>query len=233
MKLFGIAAFAVFASLTVDGAWALDFSVRCQGKPSSGAYFATFDTNAKTAVFESPSVNETTVDGTNVFAGEIVSSGDRPDGKIEFTLRVVGGKFTLTYDVTAKRMIWPGFNDAPSHPCTVTAARSVLDFRAFGSVQHPITIKCAEAGYMFFTIDLESKRALFERDGGPIYRAQVAAVRGDDIDILMKEGTPGRISWSRSGRTITFESADGNRGSPRQCEEIAPRTMIEYHNRLR
>ncbi|MDE5445372.1 hypothetical protein GWG65_28860 [Bradyrhizobium sp. CSA207] len=233
MRLFWIAALAAYASLTVDGAWAFEFSVRCQGKPPGGAYFATFDTDAKTTVFESPSANETTFDGANVFAGEIVPSGDLPDGKIEFTLRVVGGKFTLTYDVNAKRMIWPGFNDAPSHPCTVTAARSILEFRAFGSVLHPITIKCAEAGYMYLTMDLESKRALFERDQGPIYPAEVSAVRGDDIEILMKGSTPGRISWSRSRRTITFESADGNRGSPKECEEIAPRTMIEYHNRLR
>jgi hypothetical protein len=224
----------IFALLTLHGARSTEFSVRCDGRPPAGAYFATFDTEAKTAVFETPFTNAATFVGANVFAGEIISSvGDRPNGKIEFTLRVIGGKFSLTYDVSAKRMIWPGFNDAPSHLCTVTAPRSILNFRASIPALHPITIKCAEAGFMYFTMDLESKRALFERDQGPIYQAEVTDVRGDDIDIRMTEGTPGRIWWSRSDRTVTFESIDGSRGTPKACEEIAPRTMIEYYNRLK
>lgn len=209
------------------------FSVRCEGVRPATPYFATFDTDAKTVVFESQPANVTSYDGANVFAGEITPSGDRPDGRIEFTIRVVGGKLSLTFDVGSKRMIWPGFNDAPSHTCTVTAPRSILSFRTPAPILHPISIRCSEAGYMYFTMDPESKRALYERDGGGSYEGEVTAVRGDEIDLRLERTTPGQYLWSRSRQTVTFEGIDGKKGTPKSCEEIAPRTMIEYHKRKR
>jgi hypothetical protein len=212
------------------------FSVRCEGKLPPTPYFATFDTNAKTVVFESQPANVTTYEGANVFAGEISSSGDRRDGRIEFTLRVIGGKLSLTFDSKGKRMIWPGLNDAPSHSCSVIAPRSILSFRSSALILRPISIRCAEAGYMYFTMDPESKRALFDRGGqGRSYEGEVTAVRGDDIDLLMKFDTPSRVLWRGSRKTITVESIDGSSGKPSktmQCEEAAPRTMIEYHKWL-
>ena len=86
---------------------------------------------------------------------------------------------------------------------------------------------------MYFTMDPGSKRAIFERDGGGSYQADVIAVRGDGIDLQMKETSSGKAFWNRSSQTITFESIDGKQGTPKPCEEIAPRTMIEYHKRLK
>lgn len=200
-------------------------------------YFATFDTDAKTVVFESQPANVTTYDGANVFAGEISSSGDRADGRIEFTLRVVGGKLSLTFYTKGKTMTWPGLNDAPSHPCTVTSPRSILSFRTSAPIVQPISVRCSEAGYMYFTMDPESKRALFDRGAeGRLYQGEVTAVRGDDIELLMKFDTPSKVLWNKRRQTITFESIDGSSGKPSrtiQCEEAAPRTMIEYHKMLK
>jgi hypothetical protein len=89
---------------------------------------------------------------------------------------------------------------------------------------------------MYFTMDPESKKALFERDGGSMREGEVAAVSGDEIDLLMRWDTPGHVLWSKSRRTITLESFDGKGGKSLktlQCEETAPRTMIEYHKRLK
>ena len=136
-------------------------------------------------------------------------------------------------------MVWPGitsgdpFRPTLTHYCVTTPPRSILSFRSSAPILHPISIRCSEAGYMYFTLDSDSKRAIFERDGGRLYEGEVTALRGDEIDLQLKGATPGRLLWSRSSQTITFESIDGKKEPPKQCEEIAPRTMIEYHKRLK
>ena len=232
----------VLLLLMLNGASASElFSVRCEGGKPAMPYFATFDTDAKTVVLKSPPANLSTYEGVDVFAGEISSSGDRPNGRIEYTIRVFDGKLSLTFDVSRRKMIWPGLGDLTfrptlSHSCTVIDPRSILSFRTPDPILHPISIRCSEAGYMYFTMDPEAKRAIFERDHGRMFGGEVTAVHGDDIVLLMKFDTPTRVLWSKNRQTITAESIDGN--SPRfsrtmQCEETAPRTMIEYHKRLK
>lgn len=231
-------------TLTLDSATASElFSVRCEAGMPARPYFATFDIDAKTVVLESPPASMATPNGINMFVGEINSVGNGIDGRIDFTLRVDPGKLNLILDCSRRRMIWPGltgdstFRPTLTHSCSVIAPRSILSFRVFDPVLHPISVQCDEGGYMYFTMDVESKTALFERGGrGRLYQGKVTEVRGDDIVLLMNFDTPRQVLWNRSHQTITIEGIDGDRERPRtvmQCEEIAPRTMIEYHKILR
>ena len=90
MGRFGGLALIAFLTLTPDYAAAAElFSVRCEGGVPASPYFATFDVDAKTIVFETPPINIETNFGINAHSGEIISA---TDGKIEFMLRVYPGK---------------------------------------------------------------------------------------------------------------------------------------------
>jgi hypothetical protein len=130
-------------------------------------------------------------------------------------------------------MIWPGiiagdpFRPTLNHACEKTPPRSILSFKSSAPILHPISIRCAEAGYMYFTMDAESKAAISEY--GRTFRGHVIAVRGEDMELQFEESSPGRLLWSRSTKTITYESIDGKKDPPKRCEEIAPRTMIKSY----
>ena len=231
----------LFAALTSHAVAGSEFSVQCEGGRSSKPYFATFDTDTKKVVFESSPSDVTTYQGSNVFAGE-TNSPDEPDGKIEFTLRLSRGKLSFILDTKSKTMFWPGLDDgfrpALMHSCVVTPPRSILSFRSPVPVTHPVTVQCDDMIYAYITMDVESKKAVFERGGqGSLYEGEVVSARGDDIDLLMQFGAyPRRVTWSKGSQTITIEGIPGDSERPRgtmQCKEIAPRTMIEYYKILR
>ncbi|MGC0389429.1 MULTISPECIES: hypothetical protein [Bradyrhizobium] len=164
-RLLGLALIC-FLMPTSDRAAASDlFSVRCEGGAPVRPYFATFDIDAKAVVFETPPIDVETNFGINVHSGEIISTND---GKIEFILHVRPGRIDLIFDRNRKTMTWPGFDDPTfrptlTHQCTVTPPRSILSFRVREPIQHPISVRCEDAGYMYFTMDAASKQALFER----------------------------------------------------------------------
>ena len=140
------------------------FSVRCEGGVPVRPYFATFDVDAKTVVLETPAASVETNFGINTYSGEIYSS---EGGKIELLLSVVPGKLGLIFDRNQKTMTWPGIGDATfrptlTHQCAITLPRSILSFRVRDPIQHPITVRCEDAEYMYFTMDAASKQALFE-----------------------------------------------------------------------
>jgi len=244
MKIFLTALLAV---LTLDSAAASEFSVRCEGGTPAGPYFATFDTSAETVVFESSSPNAATTDG-NLFAGEISDSGDRFEKPIEFILHSSqhsfhSSRYTFTFRFNAERkeMIWPGLEDpfrqTLTHSCVITPPRSILSFRSLEPIGHPITVQCEETTHMYFTMDVDSKKVIFERGGlGSLYEGAVTSAEDDNINLLMNYGgTSGRLSWNRSRQLLTIEDVIGG-AEPRKtlpCREIAPRTMIEYYKMLR
>jgi hypothetical protein len=86
---------------------------------------------------------------------------------------------------------------------------------------------------MYLTLDTDSKRAVYERDGGGSYPANVVAVQDDSIELQLTETGSGKVLWNRNAKTITFEGVDGKKGTPKPCEEIAPRTMIDFYKRLK
>jgi hypothetical protein len=234
----------VFAVLTVHSATASEFSVRCEGQTPPRPYFATFDTDAKRVVFESAPSDVKTFDGSNVIVGEIDGQDD-PDGRIEFTLdlsRLSRGKLSFIFDRKNKTMFWPGLDDGfrptLTHSCTVSSPRSLLSFRSPVPVGHPITVRCEDSESGYLTMDVDSKRAMFERGGrGSLYRGQVISVHNGDIDLVMEfGGHPRQMTWSKATHTLTIEAAAGDGQRPRmvlQCQEIPPRTMIEYYKLLR
>jgi hypothetical protein len=239
----------VLAFLTLGGARASEFSVRCEGKPPAGPYFATFDTDAKAVVFETASRNVVSPDGSNVLAGEISKFDEPSDGKIEFAVRTPDGKLSLTYDSIKRKMVWPGissgdpFRPTLTHSCVSTPPRSILGFRSPEPIANPITVQCQDtAGYQYFTMDLESKKAVFERGAiGRLYGGEVASANDNKINLLMRfGGDPRPVSWDRSSQVLTVEGfIQGPVGglkpnqSTMQCQEIAPRTMIEYYKMLK
>jgi hypothetical protein len=234
----------LFAVLTSHAVAASEFSVRCEGGTPPRPYFATFDTDTKKVVFESAPSDVTTYVGSNVFAGEI-SGPDQPDGKIEFTLdlsRHSRGKLSLILDTKSKTMFWPGLDDGfrpkLTHSCAVIPPRSILSFRSPVAIAHPVTVRCQDVTYGYFTMDVESKRAIFERGGqGSSYGGEVTSARDDDIVLQMQfDGHPRQVTWSKESQTMTSEGIAGDSERPRttmQCQEIAPRTMIEYYKMLR
>lgn len=228
-----------FLVLTPDRAAATElFSVRCEGGVPVRPYFATFDIDAKAVVFETPPINVETNFGINAFSGEIVSSSD---GKIEFLVRVLPGRLDLIFDRNQRTMTWPGLDDPTFRPtsidrCTITPPRSILSFRVRDPIQHPISVRCEDAGYMYFTMDAASKQALFERGKeGRGYRGEVTDAGQDEVTLSMNFDVPRRVVWSKSRQTITIEGIEGDALRPRtvmQCREVAPRTMIEFHREL-
>jgi hypothetical protein len=238
------ACIALFALLIAHTAAASEFSVRCEGATPPKPYFATFDTDAKTVVFETEPSDVKTFEGSNVVAGEIDRQDDH-NGKIDFTLdlsRLSRGKLSLIFDVKTKTMFWPGFDDgfrpALTHSCTDTPPRSILSFHSPVPIVHPVSLRCEDTGSAYFTIDTESKRAIFERGGrGALYEGQVISTRGDEINMVLQfGGHPRRVTWSKGNQTITIEGVAGDSQRPHstlQCQEIAPRTMIEYYKMLR
>jgi hypothetical protein len=237
-RLLGLALIC-FLMLTSDRVAASDlFSVRCEGGAPVRPYFATFDIDAKAVVFETPPIDVETNFGINVHSGEIISTND---GKIEFMLRVRPGRLDLIFDRNQKMLTWPGFDDPTfrptlTHQCTVTPPRSILSFRVREPIQHPISVRCEDAGYMYFTMDAASKQAIFERGKeGRLYRGEVTDVRDDEIALSMNFDVPRQVVWNKSRQTITIEGIDGDASRPRgvmQCQEVAPRTMMVYHARL-
>ncbi|KYG97399.1 hypothetical protein [Bradyrhizobium sp. DOA1] len=236
MGRFGGLALIAFLTLTPDYAAAAELSsVRCEGGVPGRPYFATFDVDAKTIVFETPPINIDTNFGINAHSGEIISA---TDGKIEFMLRVYPGKIDLIFDRIKKTMTWPGFDDPTfrptlTHQCTITPPRSILSFRVRDPIQHPISVRCEDAGYMYFTMDVASKQALFERgQEARGFRGEVTDASQDEVMLLMNFDVPRRIVWSRMSKTITIEGITGDAARPRtviQCEEVPPRTMIEVY----
>jgi len=230
----------ILALLMINSVHASEFSVRCEGRPPAGPYFATFDTAAKAVVFETAPLSETSLDGINVLAGDISNNDERADGRIKFTVRAPDGNLDLSYDTKKNRMIWPGimagdpFRPTLIHACETLPPRSILSFRSPVPILHAVTVRCNEAGYVYITMDPESKRALFDRGRNPpSYEGEVTAVRGDDIDLMMKFDHPNKILWNKSRQTITVNSNSGKPPQTLQCEETAPRTMIEYHKWLK
>ena len=231
----------LFAALTSHAVAASEFSVQCEGGRSSKPYFATFDTDTKKVVFESSPSDMTTYQGIDVFAGEIDGLNE-PNGKIEFTLSLSRGKLSFILDTKSKTMFWPGLDDGfrpkLAHSCAVIPPRSILSFRSPVPIAHPVTVRCEDMTYTYFTMDVESKRAMFERGGqGSSYGGEVTSASGDDINLLMQfGGHPRQVTWSKASQTVTIEGVPGDRERPRttmQCQEIAPRTMIEYYKILR
>ncbi|WP_142250879.1 hypothetical protein [Bradyrhizobium sp. UNPF46] len=228
-----------FLLLTSDGAAATElFSVRCEGGAPVRPYFATFDIDAKAVVFETPPMNVEAYSGINLRAGEIIST---ENGKVGFVISVLPGRLDLIFDRNQKTMTWPGLDDPTFRPtlihqCTITPPRSILSFRVRDPIQHPISVRCEDAGYMYFTMDAASKQALFERGKeGRLYEGEVTDVGQDEIVLSMNFDIPRQVVWSKSHQTITIEGIEGDASRPRgvmQCQEVAPRTMIVYHARL-
>ena len=200
-------------------------------------YFATFDIDAKAVVFETPSASVETNFGINAYSGEVVST---EDGKIEFNLSVLLGRLDLIFDRNQGTMTWPGIGDATFRPalihrCAIIPPRSILSFRVSDPIQRPISVRCEGAGYAYFTMDAASKQALFERGKeGRGYGGEVTDVGQDEIALAMNFDVPRRVVWSKSRQTITIEGIEGDTERPRtvmQCQEVAPRTMIEFHRK--
>lgn len=203
-----------FLMLTLDRAAAADlFSVRCEGGVPLRPYFATFDIDAKEVVFETPPFSSATSFGINAYSGDVISA---KDGKIEFIVPVVPGRLDLIFDRGQKTMTWPGIDDAtfrPTliHPCTITPPRSILSFRIDDLVQRPVSVRCEDAGYMYFTMDASSKQAHFERGKeGRGYRGEVKFVDQDGLTMAMNFDVPRKVIWSKSRQTITIEGIDGD-----------------------
>jgi hypothetical protein len=230
----------LFLALTLDRAAATElFSVRCEGGVPVRPYFATFDINAKAVVLETPPISVETNFGIKTYSGEIVST---EDGKVEFIVPLRPGRLDLIFDRNQKTMIWPGMDDPTFRPtlihrCTIIPPRSILSFGVRDPIQDPISVRCEDAGYMYFTMDAASKQALFERGKeGRGYRGEVTDVGQDEITLSMNFDVPRRVVWSRSRQTITIEGIEGDAARPRtvmQCQEVTPRTMIEFHRRPR
>lgn len=234
-RLLGLALIC-FLMLTSDRAAASDlFSVRCEGGAPVRLYFATFDVDAKAVVFETPPINVETNFGINAYSGEINSTNN---GKFEFVVRIGPGRLDLIFDRNQKTMTWQGLEDPTFRPtlvhkCTVTPPRSILSFRVRDSIQHPISVRCEDAGYMYFTMDTTSKQALFERgEEARGFRGEVIDAGQDEVLLSMNFDVPRRVVWSRSRQTITIEGIEGDAARPRtvmRCEEVPPRTMIEFY----
>jgi hypothetical protein len=213
------------------------FSVRCEGGVPARPYFATFDVDAKIVVLETPPANIETNFGVNTYSGEIVSS---EGGKVEVLLSLLPGRMSLIFDRNQRTMTWPGIGDATFRPtmihhCAITSPRSILSFRVRDPIQHPITVRCEDAEYMYFTMDAASRQALFERGKeGRTYRGEVVDAGQDGMTLVMNFDVPRRVVWSKSLQAITIEGIDGDAQRPRtvmKCQEVAPRTMIEFYRK--
>lgn len=229
----------LFLLLTLDRAAAAEsFSVRCEGGIPVRPYFATFDMDAKAVVLETAPDSIETNFGINAYSGEIIST---EDGKIKFIVPVASGRIDLIFDRAQKTMTWLGLDNdiirpTLKHKCTVTPARSILSFRVRDPILHPVSVRCEHAGgNAYFTMDAASKQALYERGKeGRAYRGEVTDVSQDEIKLLMNFDLPRHVVWNKTRQTITIEGIEGDASSPRtvvQCQEITPRTMMEFHRR--
>ena len=212
------------------------FSVSCESDAPVTSYFATFDMERKRVVFETPPTNPAGDQGINLLSGEIDPAGQGADGRVAFSLRTSSGRISLVLDTATKRMIWPGleprtFRPALWHRCTFGPARSILSFRNRDPVIRPTTVRCNEAGYMYFTMDVESKRAAFERGAeGRTFEGRVSGTRSNVTDLDMNWGAPGRVSWDRGSKILTIADSQGGPDKTLVCEEVAPRTMIDRYD---
>lgn len=215
-----------------DAAAAEPFSVRCESETPATPYFVTLDIERKLAVMETPPIHAPPDEGINLMSGEIEPPGQREDGRIAIFLRSSSGKMSLVLDTQNKTMIWPGlqsgtFRPALRHRCTFGAARSILSFRSRDPIIDPISVRCSEAGHMYFTMDVKSTKALFERgQEGRSFEGRVSGTHGDIIDLTMDFGYPSRVSWDRNGKVMTVQDSQGGPDKTMTCEEVAPRTMI-------
>lgn len=198
-------------------------------------YFATFDVDAKTVVLETPPANVEANFGINAYSGEIISS---EGGKVEVLLFAVPGRLGLIFDRNRKTITWPGIGDATFRPtlihqCAIIPPRSTLSFRVREPIQHPITVRCEGVEYVYFTMDAVSKRALYERDkGGRSFPGEVTDAGQDGMTLAVQFDVPRRVVWSKSRQTMTIEAIEGDAARPRtvmNCQEAAPRTMIEFY----
>ncbi|AWM09547.1 hypothetical protein [Bradyrhizobium symbiodeficiens] len=222
--------------LTPDPAAAAEpFSVRCEGGVPVRPYFATFDVDTKTVVFETPPINVETNFGINAYSGEINSTSN---GKFEFVVRIGPGRVDLIFDRNQKTMTWQGLEDPTFRPtlvhkCTDTPPRSILSFRVRDPILHPISVRCEHTGAVYFTMDAASKTALYERGReGRGFRGEVTDAGQDEVTLSMNFDVPRRVVWSRSRQTIAIEGIEGDAARPRtvmRCEEVPPRTMIELY----
>lgn len=225
--------------LAPDGAAAAEtFSVRCEGGIPIRPYFATFDIDAKAVVLESSPISVETNFGINAYSGEVISAEDE---KIKLIVPVPSGRIDLIFDRARKTMTWPGmdndiFRPTLNHKCSVMPPRSILSFRIRDPILSPISVRCEHAGgNAYFTMDAASKQVLYERGKeGRGFQGEVTDVGQDEIKILMNFDIPRNVVWNTIRQTITIEGIEGDASSPRtvvQCEEITPRTMIEFHRR--
>jgi hypothetical protein len=233
-------AILLFLVMMTNCAHAADlFSVRCEGGLPLRSYFATFDVDAKTVVLETPSASVEPTFGINTYSGEIVSS---EGGKVEVILSLLPGTLGLILDRNQKTMTWPGIGDATFRPtlihaCTITPPRSILSFRVRDPIQQPVTVRCEDTGFMYFTMDAASKQALFERGKeGRSYQGEVTDAGQDEMTLTINFDVPRRVVWSKSRQTITIEGIESDAQRPRtvlKCQDIAPRTMIEFYRMSR
>jgi hypothetical protein len=231
-------AILIFLVTVLNSAHATElFSVRCEGGVPVRPYFATFDVDAKTVVLETPPASVETNFGINTYSGEIVSS---EGGKVEVLLFALPGRLGLIFDRNQKTMTWPGIGDATFRPalihqCAILPPRSILSFRVRDPIQHPITVRCEGAAYAYFTMDAASRQALFEPGKeGRTYRGEVTNAGQDEMTLAMNFDIPRRVVWSKNRQTITIEGLEGDAQRPRtvvKCQEVAPRTMIEFYRK--
>jgi hypothetical protein len=176
-----------------------------------------------------------------VRVGVITFSGAGNEEEIPFMLRVPSGRLDLVLNRRQKTMTWPSIDDGTFRPtlihkCTITPPRSILSFRVRDPIQHPISVRCEDAGYLYFTMDVGSKQAIFERGKtGRGFQGEVTDVSDDEIALFMKFEVPRKVVWNRSRQTITIEGIENDASRPRtimQCQEIEPRTMLVYHEML-
>jgi len=229
----------VFAVLATPAA-AAEFSVQCEGGKPLKPYFATFDTDSKRVVFETPPTDVSTYAGSNIFVGDIDSSSNQSGREIDFTLGLARGKLSLIFDTDKKTMIWPGLDKELrprlEHRCMTIPPRSILSFGSPIQITHPVTVRCADTSYEYFTMDVDSKRAIFDRgDQGRLFEGEVTSAGNDQTDMLFHFGALAtRAVWNPVSKTVTLESIDGkNPSTTMQCAEVAQRTMIEYYNIVR
>ena len=211
------------------------FSVRCDDGDSGRPYFATFDLDSKAVLFETPPSSAEDTFGSNIYSGTVETT---EYDKVVFTLRNMSRRIQLVFDQKDRTMIWPGFDEARfrptlTHRCTVSPPRSILSFRVREPIVNPVSVRCEDAGYMYFTMDVPTRRALFERGReGRTFEGEVTDVAGDEITLLMQFDQPTRVVWSKNHQTITVMGIEGDRDRPGKvmpCEEVSPRTMMSRH----
>jgi len=217
------------------------FSTRCEGGAPDRPYFVTFDIDAKAVVLEPPPWNAGIYAGSPI-AGDVISLGGRDKEDVSLMLHVPSGRIDPVFNRDRKTMTWPGIGDGTFRPtlvhkCINIPPRSILSFQMSEPILHPISIRCEDtSGIMFFTMDVDTKKVMFERGRmGRAFGGEVTNASNDEIAFLMAFEVPRRGVWSRSRQTITFEGIENDVSHPRktmQCQEVEPRTMIVYREMI-